>query len=245
MSLLQKVFLSAIALFLVLSIGPDLSWMQCRAQGRPYLEYYQGRYFGWSAPSGWRHSESTNGVTLSSPDGGQKAMYALLLRSRGSSDPQNFLLWMMSRIPGCKNIKVVAYRKLPDQRSGIPNTRWKVMEMDMSYSDNGVPQTAKMTCGVNNYYGMYDAMIVGYQAAVNTWPAAKLYLPAVARSIKITNTREVAGNNTLIPVRNNPLDNSALIESWKRKGISEARISQARGDDGLRADERPCYGQDS
>jgi hypothetical protein len=35
-------------------------------------------------------------------------------------------------------------------------------------------------------------------------------------------------NDQLLRPRNNPLDNSGLIESWRRKGVSEARISQAQ-----------------
>lgn len=33
------------------------------------LEPQQGRYWKWSAPHDWRHSESIAGVTLTSPDG--------------------------------------------------------------------------------------------------------------------------------------------------------------------------------
>jgi hypothetical protein len=91
-----------------------------------------------------------------------------------------------------------------------------------------VPVYGTFTCGVNVYYGMYDSTIVGYQAPAQVWPKARLFLAVIARSIVITNFQQVAGNDKLIPVRNNPLDNSALIESWKQKGISETRISQAR-----------------
>jgi len=199
-----------------------------QAMSRPPLQGHQGRYFRWSAPSGWRVSETTNGVTLTSSDGKTRAMYALLLRSRGTMDPQNFLLAMLSRTPGYSNIRVLSTKKLPDQPSGIPGTVWKVIEREFSYTDGGVPVNGRFTCGVNVYYGMYDSTIVGYQAPTQIWPKASLFLPVIARSIVITNCQQVAGNDKLIPVRNNPLDNSALIESWKQKGISETRISQAR-----------------
>jgi len=195
---------------------------------RPPLQSHQGQYFRWSAPDGWRHSESTNGVTLTAPDGKTKAMYAILMRSHGRSEPKSFLLSMMSRIPGCVNVQVNSVRNLPDQKSAIPGSSWRVIEAELTYTDNGTAVSGTFTCGINAYYGMYDAMIIGYQAPKPVWPRAKQFLPAMARSITITNSRQVAGNDRLVPVRNNPLNNSALIESWKQKGISEARISQAR-----------------
>ena len=199
-----------------------------QAMSRPPLQGNQGRYFRWSAPSGWRVSETTNGVTLTAPDGKTKAMYALLLRSRGMMEPQNFLMTMFPRIPGYSNIRVLSTKRLPDQPSGIRGTVWKVVESEISFTDGGVPANGTFTCGVNAYYGMYDSSIVGYQAPAQIWPKSRLFLPMIARSIVITNFQQIAGNDKLIPVRNNPLDNSALIESWKQKGISETRISQAR-----------------
>ena len=195
---------------------------------RPSLLSQQGHYFRWSAPDGWRHSESTNGVTLIAPDSKTKAMYAILLRTPGRSEPKTFLLSMMARVPGCSHVQVDGIRNLPNQKSAIAGSSWHVIEADLSYQDNGVAVSGTFTCGVNVYYNMYDAMIIGYQAPKPVWSQAKQYLPAVARSITITNARQVAGNDRLIPVRNNPLDNSALINSWKQKGVSETAISQAR-----------------
>jgi hypothetical protein len=199
-----------------------------QAMSRPPLQGHQGRYFRWSAPGGWRVSETTNGVTLTAPDGKTKAMYALLLRSQGTVDPQHFVVAMLSRIPGVSNIRAMSSKRLPDQPSGIRGTAWKVIETELSFTDGGVPINGTFICGVNVYYGMYDSTIVGYQAPAQIWPKASLFLPVIARSIIITNFQQLAGNDQLIPVRNNPLDNSALIESWKQKGVSETRISQAR-----------------
>jgi len=195
---------------------------------RPALHVHQGQYFRWLAPEGWQHSESTNGVTLTAPDNATKAMYVLLMRSHGKSDPKSFLLFMMSKAPGYGHVRIDDIRRLPDQKSAIPGTSWHVVEADLSFTDNGVPVSGTFTCGVNMYYNMYDAMIVGYQAPASEWLQAKTFLPVLTKSITITNARQVAGNDQLIPVRNNPLDNSGLIESWRQKGISEARISQAR-----------------
>ena len=50
---------------------------------------------------------------------------------------------------------------------------------------------------------MYDVTVLGYHAGRAQWPLARTYLPEVARSIAIYNTRSVAGNDTLIPARNN------------------------------------------
>ena len=120
-----------------------------QAMSRPPLQSNQGRYFRWSAPSGWRISETTNGVTLTAPDGKTKAMYALLLRSRGMMEPQNFLMTMFPRIPGYSNIRVMSTKRLPDQPSGIRGTVWKVVETELSFTDGGVPANGTFTCGVN------------------------------------------------------------------------------------------------
>jgi len=38
----------------------------------------------------------------------------------------------------------------------------------------------------------------------------------------------IAYQKQLIPVRNRPLDNSGLMESWERKNLSQDRISRAQ-----------------
>jgi hypothetical protein len=75
---------------------------------------------------------------------------------------------------------------------------------------------------------MYDASIVGYHSSAEQWPEAKFYLSDMARNINITNPRQVAGNDTLIPVRNNPLDNSGVIKSGRLRDESRDRISKGR-----------------
>ena len=77
------------------------------------------------------------------------------------------------------------------------------------------------TCGILNVYGRtYDATISGYGAPEGQFEQAKLWLWQVANSVTITNPRQVAGNDTVITPKNNPLDNRGLIESWRRKGLS-------------------------
>lgn len=198
------------------------------AEGRPALETHQGRYFRWSAPAGWRHSESTNGVDLNSPDGKANAGFALLMRSPGRTTPVGFMVTMLARVPGYADLRVVSRRALPDQPSGIPGTTWKVVEAELTFTVRGKPVRGAYTCGINAYYGTYDAVLRGYHAAVDAWPSAQLFLPEIARSVTITNPRQVAGNDQLIPAKNRPLDDSGLLESWRRKGLSQDRISQAR-----------------
>lgn len=195
---------------------------------RPALEVRQGHYFRWSAPVGWRSRESTNGVEITSADGSASVQFALLMRSQGQIDPQSFLLMMLGQVPGYRDLRVTSSRRLPDQPSGIPGTVWQVVESELSYSVGGRPVRGVWTCGINAYFGMYDATCSGYHAARSDWPRARQFLPAVARSIAITNPRQVAGNDQLIPARNRPLDNSGLLESWRQKGLSEDRISKAR-----------------
>lgn len=144
---------------------------------RPPLQTHQGNYFRWSAPDGWRHSESTNGVTLTAPDGQTKVMYAVLMRSRGSNDSKSFLLSIMKKIPGVGRVQAGRTRNLPNQKSAIPGTFWRVIETDLTYTDTGVAVSGTFTCGINAYYGMYDAMIIGFQAPKSKWPQAKQFLP--------------------------------------------------------------------
>ena len=220
----------AIASALLLGAAAPASAAKAKADAlrRPALESHQGRYFRWAAPSRWKTSETSNGVTLDAPDGSMSVQFALLLRSRGTMSAENFLLMALGSLPGYGNVHVKSTKRLPDQPSGVPGTSWKVIEAELSYTVDGKPVAGIWTCGINSYYGMYDATVLGYHAGRAQWPLARTYLPEVARSIAIYNTRSVAGNDTLIPARNNPLDNSQLIESWRQKGVSEDRIGKAR-----------------
>lgn len=190
------------------------------------ITQHRGRYFSWVSPIGWKASETMNGLTLTAPNGSDSVMYAILLRSQGQSNPSRFLQWMLSHMPGYSNFKVVSTRQLPDQRSGIQGTSWKVMEIEMNYTINGIPHRGVWTCGVNNYYGMFDASVNGYHASLNAWQNSRVYLQSMSNRIIITNPRQIAGNDTLIPVKNNPLDNSGIIESGRMRDASRDRISK-------------------
>lgn len=37
----------------------------------------RGNYFSWAAPTGWKSSETMNGLTLTSPAGDESVMYAI------------------------------------------------------------------------------------------------------------------------------------------------------------------------
>jgi hypothetical protein len=215
------------------------------ASSRPALEVHQGRYFRWASPRGWHFSETMNGVSLYSSNENQCVSFALLLRSVGQTTPRDFLLGMMQRIPGYGNFQVTNVKRLPDQPSSMPGTSWQVNELELQYTVNGKAVIGQWTCGVNAYYGRYDAMIVGFHAVQMEWASARLYLPEVAHSIAVTNFREVAGNHQVLLAKNNPLDNSGLLETWRQKGLSEDRISKARreGTSGYERVKDPVTGQ--
>ncbi len=198
------------------------------AADRPVLEAHRGRYFRWAAPRGWRASESTNGVTLTSPDGAQGAGFVLLLRSPGASTPREFLLRFLQLDQNLRVVRIESRRPLPDVPGGVAGGVWKVEELGLRLLVKGQPHQALFTCAVKNAWGQFDAFFSYHDAAVPLWPAARQYLPLLTRSIAIVNPGQVAMNDQLLRPRNNPLDNSGLIESWRRKGVSEARISQAR-----------------
>ena len=194
---------------------------------RPPLAVHQGHYFRWAVPVGWTESESANGVTLTAPDELTSVSSALLLRSPGRTTPADFTVWMLGMVPGNSDLRVLATRDLPDQPSGF-GAPWKVQEIEMRYAANGNPVRATWTCGVVSVLGTFDAFILGYQASPADFDTAKLWLAPIARSVAITNPRQVAGNDSLLTPRNHPLDNSALLESWHQKGLAEDRISKAQ-----------------
>jgi hypothetical protein len=166
------------------------------------LQPHQGRYFKWTAPAGWRVSETNSGVTLTSPDGHYSASLAALMRSRGNRSPKDFLAFIFKSVPDYKNAKVISTRNLPNQRT--PNQVWNFIEAEVSYTDRGLPVTGIYKVGVANYYNMNDAMIVGFRAANQDYPQAKSFMPMIAKSIVLTNANMAFGNNTLISPKNNP-----------------------------------------
>jgi hypothetical protein len=191
------------------------------------LQPQQGRYFRWTAPSGWQVSESNAGVTLTSPDGVYSASLALLLRSRGAMTPQAFLQWIFSHVPSYSNAKILSVKNLPNQRMSYQT--WQFIEANVSYNDGGLPVTGVYKVGVANYAGMNDAMIAGYRAANPNFQAAQSFMPEIAASIVLTNAAEASGNNTLVKPKNNHLDNSAVIKAGqnRQRAVDEAMRKDA------------------
>jgi len=186
------------------------------------LEQRQGRYFRWAAPSGWRVSETNAGVTLTSPDGVYGASLATVLRSKGTRKPADFLRWVFAHVPSYKDYRVLSVNQLPNERMSYQV--WQFIEAKVAYTDNGLPVTGVYKVGVANYYGMNDAMIVGYRAANARFQESQPFMSQIAKSIVLTNAAEANGNNTLIRPKNNPLDNSATIKAGqnRQRGIDEA-----------------------
>ncbi len=198
-----------------------------RGAARPPLAMHEGSYFRWAAPLGWSESETTNGVTLTAPDGVAGVSSVLLMRAPGRAAPADFALRMLSLVPGTAGVRVVATHDLPDQPSGY-GTPWKVQDLDVTYAVRGVPVRSRWTVGIVGDWGTFDAFMLGYQAPAAEFDSAQFWLASVARSVEVTNPGQVAGNDRVLTPRNHPLDNSALLESWRQKGLSEDRISQAR-----------------
>ncbi len=189
------------------------------------LEDHQGRYFRWSAPPGWRTSETMSGVTLTSPDGLYSAGLAAILRSQGTRTPTAFLKWVFSNVPDYRNAKIISVQKLPNQKMSWQT--WEFIEAVVSYNDKGLPVTGIWKAGVANYYNMNDALIVGYRAAKANFKQAQSFMPQIAESIILTNVSGFAGNNTIIQPRNNPLHNEGLIESGKLRDRVREHSSEA------------------
>ena len=191
---------------------------------RPVLEQHQGRYFRWAAPRGWSMNETTNGVDLGAPDGKTVVSSALLVGGFGQMTPRGFIGATLRQLN--PSAQIVGTQRLPNQPGIL--APWIVEDFAITATVQGAPVRAQATVGVSAAYGRYSAAVMMYQAPVASWPQARLWLPAVAQSITVTNPRQVAGQDQVMLPRNNPLDNSGLIESWRQKGLSEDRISQGR-----------------
>ena len=166
------------------------------------LQPQQGRSFRWVVPTGWKVSETNSGVTLTSPDGRYSASLAGVMRSRGNRAPKDFLSFVFKNVPDYRNAKILSIRNLPSERMSYQV--WHFVEAEVSFTDKGLPVIGIYKVGVANYYHMNDAMIVGFRAANQDYQQAKSFMPAIAKSIVLTNANTAFGNNALISPKNNP-----------------------------------------
>lgn len=193
---------------------------------RPVLRERQGRFFRWAAPEGWTSNETANGVDMTAPDGKTGATSTLLMGAFGRMTPRDYIAQRAAAL-GLTDVKVLSAKDLPDQ-PGPFGIAWRVVEEELSFTCQGTPVRALVTCGVVQGQGQYCATMSACQAPVASWYCARHWLPAIVRSVLITNPKEVAGLDRIQLPRNNPLDDSAIRDVWKAKGVSEDRISQAR-----------------
>jgi hypothetical protein len=194
---------------------------------RPSFEVHAGHYFRWAAPVGWIVRESTSGVTLTAPDGTLSVNAAMLMRMQGRTTPEDFTVWMLGQVPDSKSIQVVAKRDLRTQPSGLGGP-WNAEELEIRYALRGIPVHGIWITGIVAGGNVYDACMIGYQGSPTAFERAKPWLPVVACSISVTDPDKVAASNRLLLPSNRPLDSSALLESWRQKGLSEDRISKAQ-----------------
>jgi hypothetical protein len=157
---------------------------------------------------------------------------------------------MLGQAPENRSLQTIAKRDLPDQPSGL-DTPWKVQELEMRYTVNGVPIRAIWTTGIVTMDSTYDAYILGYQSVPMAFERAKLWLASVAHSIVLTSPVQSAANDKFISgsggvnyiikgqgsandkfllPSNRPLDHPALLEIWRGQGHSEDRILKAQRD---------------
>jgi hypothetical protein len=212
---------------LVFAIGTASATLSAGSIVRPTLTTHRGNYFQWSAPQGWQEQETMSGVTLTAPDPTLTVSSVLLLRSRGRTSPQDFAVRILSFVPELSQLRVLSAKNQPPIQSGF-GPAWAIQEIEMQYTIGRTPVRATWTVGIASAYGGYDAFMLGYQAPEEAFDAAKLWLAPIAQSVNCINPRQVAGNDTLVLPKNNPLDNSGLLKVWRDKGISEDRISQSR-----------------
>lgn len=191
--------------------------------GRPVLNEMRNRDFRWLEPEGWRAVSTDKGLTLEAPDGITQVSTAVLPKMMGTASPQQFLGMALGQL-GYRNVQVTGVIDLPPLPSGYGAAQWRIQEFAASYVANGRSARGSWLVGTVGGLGTFDALMAGYQSPVESFDEAALWLAHIARSI--VRTSELKSDYPLPKPR--PLDNSGLIESWRRKGLSEDRISQAR-----------------
>ena len=195
---------------------------------RPPLTVQRGQFFTWAMPAEWRANESGNGVDMTSPDGKLAASSALLAGNPGQTTPWDFLANTLGRL-GATDINQISVQDLPPAPSGYPGINWEIQEFELTFTDaKSISQHAESTCGILNAYGGYSVVIQLFSAPENNYNQAKTWLPLLPQSVMAINPGQIAYQNQLIPVRNHPLDNSGLMESWEQKNLSQDRISKAQ-----------------
>jgi hypothetical protein len=195
---------------------------------RPPLVMQRGDYFTWAMPADWHANETGNGVDMTSPDGHLIANAVLLTGNAGETTPWDFLVTLYTRI-GNTNINQISRQDLPPVQSGYPGINWQIQEFELTYSDpKGVAQHADNTCGILNVYGGYSVVLNTYSAPEPEFAQAKTWMPLLPQSVAAIDPGKIAYQSQLIPVRNHPLDNSGLMESWEQKNLSQDRISKAQ-----------------
>lgn len=195
---------------------------------RPVLAVQRGQFFTWAMPAGWRSNETGNGVDMTSPDGKLAASAVLLTGNPGQSTPWDFLVKVMNAL-GDTDINQISAHDLPPVRSGYPGINWEIQEFELTFNDaKGVTQHAASTCGILNAYGGYSVVLQSFSAPEVEFDRAKLWLPLLPQSVAAIDPSKIAYQDQLIPVRNHPLDNSGLMESWEQKNLSQDRISKAQ-----------------
>jgi len=195
---------------------------------RPPLAVQRGQFFTWAMPANWRGSETGNGVDMISPDGKLAASAVLLTGNPGQTTPWDFLTNLMGKL-GANDINQVSAHDLPPAPSGYPGVNWEIQEFELTFNDaKGVSQHADSTCGILNAYGGYSVILQSFSSPENEFDQAKTWLPLLPQSVAAIDPGKIAYQDQLIPVRNHPLDNSGLMESWEQKNLSQDRISKAQ-----------------
>lgn len=227
-------------------ISSAIVFLLCGTVFSENLNHQQGRYWKWSAPQGWRHSESLAGVTLTSPDGKYEATLAGLMRSQGHTTPKAFLQRMLGM--AYSKVTLVAVRQLPNQKMGYQSWNWIEAEVT-AISKSGSRMKGVWRCGVANYYNMNDALVNGWWSPVSGFQQSKNNLEAIAKSIILTNPNEAFGNNQLVHpstgssaglTRNNPNTTGDMImKTWENK--NKAYDESMRNDTNVRRGYEPAY----
>ncbi len=194
---------------------------------RPPLVSRSGSHFQWEMPEDWKPTENANGVMLQSPDDKLIVNNMVLIGSPGQTDPWSFLSNVLTVGAGIRDIQCTSTRDEPSLPSAYPGIRWKVQSFEFTFTDPNLgARRAAATVGICNAYGGYSALYQAFSTPPDKFDEGKTWLPLLCESIKSINNSTIGNIDHVQLAQNHPLDNSALMASWKARWDSGDRISQ-------------------
>jgi hypothetical protein len=197
------------------------------AQASGSVEMRTGRVFRYAVPQGWSASESSNGVSVSSPDRSAGAFSIQLVNSRGSMTPAGFVAMMQRLDKTVSTARIVSVQPQPDI-PGVGGKPYKVAVVHTYFVSNGLPMEGEFTSAVSNGYGYWSGVMHGYQATPCLFARGKNLLASLSNSVTVINTSSLCMQDQTLRPRNHPFDEmyGSYQRAWHERQKVYDRLSQ-------------------